>query len=300
MPRYSICGWRLQSEIKLGGVRTHADVDAPDVVIGLGRIAANLGDGVAIGRVLRRLDNGDFLFDPDDVAKAQIRDGAHVVIDPRPGTTPGEVQAFVLGPILALLGHLRGCLPLHASCVEMPCGAVAFSGRAGAGKSSLAAGLARRGYPLLAEDVCVVETTASRPSVLSAAPLVKLDRASRSALALDSGETMVRRKRFVRMPDRPVAAPARLTRIFFLEHGPKDEAPGIVALSRAEALALVHGAILMPVVPAALHPEADPFADALKIATSAHVMRLVWPFDFERIGETLDMIERTGAVRTAA
>jgi len=47
----------------------------------------------------------------------------------------------------------RGCLALHAAAVATPAGAVALAGASATGKSVLAATLAQRGYPILADEV---------------------------------------------------------------------------------------------------------------------------------------------------
>ena len=52
--------------------------------------------------------------------------------------------------------HQRGILPLHANAVEIDHRAVAFMGASGAGKSTLAAWFHDQGYPILADDVCVI------------------------------------------------------------------------------------------------------------------------------------------------
>jgi hypothetical protein len=53
----------------------------------------------------------------------------------------------------------RERLVLHASAVATPSGAAAFVGFTGSGKSTLAAALAGCGFPLLADDCLVVETS---------------------------------------------------------------------------------------------------------------------------------------------
>jgi hypothetical protein len=49
---------------------------------------------------------------------------------------------------------------LHASAVRTPRGVVAFCGDSGAGKSTIATGLSRRGYPVWADDALLLEVGA--------------------------------------------------------------------------------------------------------------------------------------------
>ena len=285
-----ICGWQLQSEILLEGIRASSEVSAPDFVLELGALALQSGRGVAFGPVLSRLPDGSLLFDPPEIGRALIF-GNRVIVEARAGATPGELQAFVLGPILVLLGHVREYLPLHASCVELPGGAAAFSGPARAGKSSLAAGLAQRGHALVAEDVCMVALGAARPLVFASTSLVKLTRRSERQLRPGEAQVRINHKQFFSMPGRGDALSASLDALYFLEHnGPRD-APCIQPIKANQVLAHVHGAILMPAAAIALRGDAALFAAAAKLAAAVRVARLVWPFDLERIDQTLDLVE---------
>jgi len=64
-----------------------------------------------------------------------------------------DIATYLLGPVLGLLLRLRGVTCLHASAVAFGETAVAFVGSEGAGKSTTAAALARRGHAILSDDV---------------------------------------------------------------------------------------------------------------------------------------------------
>lgn len=64
-----------------------------------------------------------------------------------------DMATYLLGPVLGLLLRLRGVTCLHASAVAFGETAVAFVGSEGAGKSTTAAALARRGHAILSDDV---------------------------------------------------------------------------------------------------------------------------------------------------
>ena len=74
-----------------------------------------------------------------------------------PPLTEADVADYLLGGVLAFVVRLRGSVPLHASAVAVHDRAVLFAGDAGAGKSSLAAAFAILGYPVLADDVVVID-----------------------------------------------------------------------------------------------------------------------------------------------
>lgn len=64
-----------------------------------------------------------------------------------------DTATYLLGPVLGILLRLRGVTCLHASAVAFGETAVAFVGSEGAGKSTTAAALARRGHAVLSDDV---------------------------------------------------------------------------------------------------------------------------------------------------
>jgi len=67
--------------------------------------------------------------------------------------TTEDTATYLLGPVLGILLRLRGVTCLHASAVAFGDKAVAFVGSEGAGKSTTAAALARRGHAILSDDV---------------------------------------------------------------------------------------------------------------------------------------------------
>ena len=71
-----------------------------------------------------------------------------------PDTSSREDTAtYLLGPVLGFLLRLRGVTCLHASAVAIGDVAVIFVGAQGAGKSTTAAALARRGHAVISDDI---------------------------------------------------------------------------------------------------------------------------------------------------
>jgi hypothetical protein len=101
--------------------------------------------------------------------------GTRVWGEPGPGLTPGDVFVYLVGPIMGFVLRRRGrTIPLHASSVSIEGQAVALFGEAGAGKSTTAAALALRGWPVLCEDVCALEHRDQRIHVLPGYPRICL------------------------------------------------------------------------------------------------------------------------------
>ena len=73
--------------------------------------------------------------------------------------TDADVADYLLGGVIAFIARLRGLVPVHASAVVIDDQAVLFAGAAGAGKSSIASAFAVLGYPVLSDDVVVIDDT---------------------------------------------------------------------------------------------------------------------------------------------
>jgi hypothetical protein len=103
------------------------------------------------GDVAFRYDDGT-AFDVDHAARpARIRAAI------APGQTLEDLAAYLYGPVLGFLLRAWGRLAVHASCVRIGDGAVLLAGPPGAGKSTTAAALAMRGFPVLSDDLTALE-----------------------------------------------------------------------------------------------------------------------------------------------
>jgi hypothetical protein len=174
-PRFShtIYGLRVDSTHPLPGVRPASGTEPADVVISLEGIPQRFEipgkelakpwyekyhrDNEPIMSVWQ-LENGAFI-------RFRYSDGTHFVIDragtqiwaqwPAPSTLEDTV-VYLLGPVLGFLLRLRGVLCLHASVMAIDGQAFALLGPMGAGKSTTAAAMARRGCGVLSEDMAPV------------------------------------------------------------------------------------------------------------------------------------------------
>ena len=104
-----------------------------------------------------------------------MSDGREVVIQPEEETDEATIRLLFLDMILMSLFHQRRMLPVHGSCIQTPQGAIIFGGVSGAGKSTFAAIFEQKGYPVLADDVTVIQfADDSTPMVLPSYPSLKL------------------------------------------------------------------------------------------------------------------------------
>jgi hypothetical protein len=70
------------------------------------------------------------------------------------------IRHYLLDQVLPRVLSQAGRVVLHASAVETPDGAIVFLGASGSGKSTVAAGFGRLGYPVLADDCVLVDARA--------------------------------------------------------------------------------------------------------------------------------------------
>jgi hypothetical protein len=82
---------------------------------------------------------------------------ARVSVHLHPGADEGLLPVLIAGALLAIHLMLHNRLVLHASAVQVDDHAVAFVGKSGMGKSTLATALCAEGYPLISDDLLRVD-----------------------------------------------------------------------------------------------------------------------------------------------
>ena len=85
------------------------------------------------------------------------RKGRGITIDRGEVFDPSEESLWLNGSIYAAIASINGLLPIHASAVAHDNRVFAFTGPAGAGKSTLVAALAGRGLPMFCDDTLVLD-----------------------------------------------------------------------------------------------------------------------------------------------
>lgn len=140
---------------------------------------------------------------------------------PAPGLPLATLRHLLLDQVLPLAVNRSGRLVLHASAVHVPrFGVIAFAGGAATGKSTLAAALATRGCPLIADDALVVVFDRDTISAIPGYPGVRIWTASSRGLRLGRVATThvahYTRKRRVTSPSLPFRTAASPLRGIFL------------------------------------------------------------------------------------
>ncbi|NTV62882.1 MAG: hypothetical protein HGA65_05010 [Oscillochloris sp.] len=105
----------------------------------------------------------------------EVDGGTRIRVTAQPSVTERFIQQAILGAIMGVLLYQRGHLVLHASAVVVKGRAVIFLGEKGQGKSTTAAAFVARGYPILTDDVVVLDfRRAGVPYILPGVPQLRL------------------------------------------------------------------------------------------------------------------------------
>lgn len=155
-----------------------------------------------------------------------------------------DAATYLLGPVLGWVLRLRGVTCLHASAVGIGGAAAAFVGWAGAGKSTTAAALARRGHAVITDDIVALVARGEAFVAMPAYPYlcllpdaVKLLYGSDDALPAFSPSWDKRRLQLTENRLEFERQPLPLGSIFLLgERSAEPEAPFIEEVAPKEAL----------------------------------------------------------------
>lgn len=206
-----------------------------------------------------------------------------------------------LGPVLSYWFERRGAPTLHAAAVAVNGRAVAFLSRHGGGKSGLAAAMVQAGFPLLTDDLLVLEETAERWEVRPAYPEMRMwpDEAAHfvgppEGLPLVQADS---EKRRVAVGDGGFGsfldASTPLACIYLASRRPGGDGDiEIRPVSRSEALIeLVRHSFSPRLVEAAgLQPtRLDRLA---RLVRAVPVRRLVYPSGFDRLPDIVNLMEK--------
>ena len=177
--KYRLGPFLLASQIPLPELNIQQTGD-PNAFIRLGKVPERL-DNVVANESRWWASRDEYLQRVPGVASFHVSHGRDVIVEPAPGALPADIRAYLLSPIFSTLCYQAGMYSLHASSVRVGNGVVAFLGHSGAGKSTMAAYLERRGYQVISDDICLLDPRASDAGgtlVVPVAPALKLWRSA--------------------------------------------------------------------------------------------------------------------------
>jgi hypothetical protein len=293
--RYWISGLVVQSEVELPSATIAADEhQAPDIVIRAGDVPARLESPLHTTEAWETR-SGLFLLRIPGVARFLIVQGREIVFDLSPEHEPRTVALYLLGTCFAILLQQRGNLVLHASAIAADGRAMLFCGRSGAGKSTMAAMLCRRGYALLNDDVCnltpaIGDTYEVRPDgrmlKLWSESLDQLEWTTQPGMAVRADQ-----EKYFFAPPVSEVLPQPVAAIYILRETPPNEDNSIRRLRSIEGMNELKRNAYRPALVTAMEMERAYFTASVALQRSAGVYLLSRPLAFDAAGPLLDLLE---------
>jgi hypothetical protein len=219
------------------------------------------------------------------------RRGQGITVDRGADADLSEESLWLNGSVYAAIASINGLLPIHASAVAHKGRVFAFTGPAGAGKSTLVAALGTRGLAMFCDDTLVLDL--SDPDRIVCLPGHKRLKLRADAIALTGATPQERVSTTV---DKLYAQPAAgdvgvvlpLTRLVFLEQGSE---PRITEISGAERFVRIEDEHQTTQLFAAArrHDRASGFEHRARLARQIDMARFERPMDPARFGEGIDL-----------
>ena len=259
----------------------------------VGEAPATLDDALETGPNWQRAADALLLTIPG-VARFLVRAGREIIACPEGETAPDDLAIFLAGPLLGICLHLRGatrrCWRALSGVGER---AVLFCGESGAGKSTLVAALGKRGYPMIADDLCAFDLgAAGGPVVLQDAATAKLWMLSAKRLALEAGPPV--RAALQKLHVDPPAGLAPATPVaatYMLHEARKPRAPGIQRPNVTDTAILVRRSAYRPNLVRALGQRTSYFMTAARLANAGGFFIWDRELGFDRMAAQLDQLE---------
>lgn len=282
---YRVHGLLLESEIDLPDL-VPASAGEVDVTVLMAPDSDDESDGG------EDVASSDFAaFDIPSVARYEISDGRHILVQPRTGADPRTIRLFLLGSAMGLLLHQRGLFVLHAAAGVIDGKAVAVTGASGEGKSSFALAIRARGYALLSDDMLVIRHDGAGAHASRAVRRMRLCPDVMTAQGLEPDQFPLsyapeedRTKHDVAMGDAPDTVP--LAVIVELAEG----LPSLELLEGADAVDRLmansfRGLMLAPGRQREVH-----FRSAIALAKTVRVYRLRRPRDLQSLPAQVEQL----------
>ncbi|MGO9567913.1 MAG: hypothetical protein ACLP5H_10260 [Desulfomonilaceae bacterium] len=290
MYSYIAYGLGIRCDIPLPGLIEQEA--AGDVVMRLGKPKPLLEPVSPNIRLCLQFKANEAYFYYHKMGRCRVSHGREIIGEPVPGSDEKRLGGLAQTLGLSILLHQRGYVTLHASCVNLGPGAVAFLGDSTAGKSFIAAALHSRSHAVVADDVTVVDVEGSSCSVYPGLPVLQLlpDAAKHFNCFVEESEGLdpFEEKVTWRVPGEFPQYAVPLRRLYILEDGPSVR---IERLSRHKAVfELVRHSYWVRLMHDAR--PASYFLQCARLCEKVPVLRLIRPRSASTMSEVLDMVEQ--------
>lgn len=295
MHSYCICGFSVASDIELPGSIAAGAAAQPDITIRRGHVPHRLDGATRVGPNWE-MSQTQFLMSIPDIARFVLNEGREIVFAAESPAREADVPIFVEATMLGILLHQREQIVLRASAISVDGKAVLFCGPTGAGKSTIAAALVQRGYPLLADDLCAIAIDAGGVPVahpdgdrlkLWAQAVDRLELAHQRGAPLRQGLNY-----FYVAPRDAVAHALPLGAVYILREARPPHGAGIDSPNVVEARLLLRRNAYRPPLVQRMTQDAIWFRAGAAVADVAGPFFLTRFVDFARMPEVIAMLEK--------
>jgi hypothetical protein len=287
-------------------LNVHADFPIPefpsgdeasvaDVVIRQGVVPTALEQVVGQG-ALYQANANQFLLTMPDVARYLAQNGNEIIVEPAADSSLNDARVFLLSSCMGALLHQRGILVIHAGAIYTDKGAVLFTGPSGIGKSALLGEFLRRGYKMMADDVCGVDFDSDEtPLALPGYPRIQLWTDAARILDQEVKTMEVSRrgmKKFDRLlPQQYWDQPTRLRRVYLLTTSNQGKL-NLKSMNRIQALNIALHNTYRKQFLDGLQMRAAHFKLIAAVAKQSDFSRVTRPVHPFRLTELADLIEK--------
>lgn len=292
---YQFGPFELKSDICIPELEGFSGSGHLMVKVTVGDVPDEIEGGVPYGKFCW-ISPAAYLLKIPGVARFFVQNGNSVRLQLAADAPAADVSTYLLGSVFGALCHQNGFLPLHASSVRSGDGVTAFLGDSGAGKSTMAACLQGRGFPIASDDICVLEEDAGEMRVIPVAGWLKLWRASLTHL----GETPDEKNRVYSEDDKyrlylETHAGDRLVLrnlVFLTKAVEAGGEPRLKALTAGETIVRMMELTYLGYITELTGSHARVFRQCARVLAGAKGYRLVVPWGFEAMDGALDLLER--------
>ncbi len=291
---YRVPGLTVHSELCLPGLIPLDAVTTPDVTIRAIEVPEALDDVSVTGPNWQRSADR-FLLEIPSIGRFLLEGGYSIGFSRSADIGDQDIAIFLAGNVFGILLHQRNHIVLHASAIAVNGKAVLFCGASGAGKSTMAAALGSRGYPLVTDDQAAITLDDSgMPIVHPDGRFLKLWTRSIDALALAErkGEAMRdRMEKFYVEPGLASAAAMPVGAVYMLAEDRPPREPGIDRPNLVDASQLLIANAYRPMLVRRMGQRQAYFQVGAAIAHAAGIFTLTRPLRFSTMDETIARLE---------
>lgn len=159
--QYQLFNLRVESQLEISLLDKNEGINTvPDVFIEVGTIPSIEGS-ILYENSYSQLAQNEYCLKVAQVANYYVAHGNYICIEPIESLDEGNIILFLLGSVLGVLLAQREAVILHSSSVVIDNHAILFCGSCGTGKSTLAAAFGIKSYPLLSDDINLLELSAN-------------------------------------------------------------------------------------------------------------------------------------------